>query len=93
MADEQPAPAAAPATQTRHERLAARRAGRTPAERRAHAGDVVGHVSNGLKLLTLGRSNPVSGIVGRVADGLKEGAGEAPNRKQLASNTTRGSKS
>lgn len=62
---------------------------RTPQEHKSHAGDVVGHVSNGLTLLTCGLPNPVSGIVGRVADGLKEGAGEAPNRKHLASNPRR----
>lgn len=62
---------------------------RTPQERKSHAGDVVGHVSNGLTLLTCGVPNPVSGIVGRVADGLKQGAGEPSNRKQLASNPRR----
>lgn len=49
------------------------------------AGDTVGHVSNGLKVLTAGHRNPVSEIVGTVADGLKHGAGEQPNRDELPS--------
>lgn len=40
------------------------------------AGDIVGEVSRGLTLLTGGRRNPVSEIVGIVSDGLKRGAGE-----------------
>lgn len=52
----------------------------------SHAGDTVGHVSNGLKALTCGHRNPVSEIVGTVADGLKSGAGEPSNRHQLSSN-------
>lgn len=71
----------------KHERRMARQerreARRNDPERRARAGDVVGHVSNGLKLLTFGFKNPVSEIVGTVADGLKQGAGEKPNRDEL----------
>lgn len=71
----------------KHERRMARQerreARRNDPERRARAGDVVGHVSNGLKLLTFGFKNPVSEIVGTVAGGLKQGAGEKPNRDEL----------
>lgn len=52
----------------------------------SRAGDTVGHVSNGLKALTGGHRNPVSEIVGTVADGLKGGAGEPSNRHELSSN-------
>lgn len=52
----------------------------------SQAGDTVGHVSNGLKTLTAGHRNPVSEIVGVVADGLKQGAGEPSNRHHLNSN-------
>lgn len=67
------------------ERRAARQARRNDPEHNSHAGDVVGHVSNGLRLLTFGLKNPVSGGVGRVADGLKAKAGEEPNREKLSS--------
>ncbi|CAN8100421.1 unnamed protein product [Discula destructiva] len=72
--------------QARHAKHQARREARRnddPDERKSRAGDTVGHVSNGLKLLTCGVRNPVSGIVGSVADGLKRGAGEEPNRDEL----------
>lgn len=90
MADIQQTPAA-PKTkyelkhERRAERRAARQARRADPAHNSHAGDVVGHVSNGLRLLTCGLRNPVSGGVGRIADGLKEKAGEAPNRDRLAS--------
>ncbi|KAJ4386376.1 hypothetical protein N0V93_009271 [Gnomoniopsis smithogilvyi] len=71
----------------KHERRMARHsehmARRNDPERRSRAGDVVGHVSNGLKILTFGHKNPISEIVGTVADGLKHGAGEKPNRDDL----------
>lgn len=89
MADEATATPHVPKTkhELKHERRMARHAERVARrndpERRSHAGDVVGHVSNGLKILTFGHKNPVSEIVGTVADGLKHGAGEKPNRDEL----------
>lgn len=70
--------------EARHAERAARREERkNDPERKSRAGDTVGHVSNGLKILTFGHRNPISEIVGTVADGLKRGAGEEPNRHQL----------
>lgn len=67
----------------REARHAEREARRNDPEHKSRAGDTVGHVSNGLKILTGGHRNPVSEIVGTVADGLKHGAGEKPNRHEL----------
>lgn len=70
--------------EARHaERLARRAERQNDPERKSRAGDTVGHVSNGLKMLTFGHRNPISEIVGTVADGLKRGAGEEPNRHEL----------
>lgn len=57
-------------------------------ERWSHAGDVVGRMSNGLKVLTfvLAAGTPLVEIAGTVADNLKHGAGEELNRHDLSSN-------